>query len=351
MNNAMSVGSLSVADIQKSIASGSWKPNLYLTNISVAQFQAPNDFVAPKVFPIVPVQLPISKYYKFSLADLARSTMKEKPKFGAVAPTVWGNTEDDYSVKVYQGLWGLDQISASVPQRAGAPGVADPRRAKAKIASEQSMLLMDVQFSQKFFKAGIWAQEFSGVTTTPSGNQFIQFDNDNSNPIEFFQQRIREMKRHGRRKPNKLCLGANTFTGLVNNKYIIERVKYGGNSANPATVNEKVIAELIGIDEVVVLESTYNSADQGADINMNYVCDPNGALLVYVPSSAAIDEPSAGYIFTWDMLGTGAYMAMSNFLGAPETHTEFVEALCSFDMKQVSQDLAVYMTNCVSSAV
>jgi len=344
----MNHSNLSTADIQKSIATGAWQPNIYLSNISVAQFQAPDDFVAYKVFPIVPVQLPMSKFYKFSKADLARSNMAVKPQFGKVQPAVWGQDTDDYSVTVYQGIWGVDQISALNYQRAGAPGVADPMVAKARIAAEQTKLFMDINFANKFFKKDAWTNQYAGKTATPGAKEFFQFDNANADPIAFFDDLKSEMKREGRRTPNKLSLGANTYKALKNNGAVKERVKYGGSSANPATVNQKVLAELLGIEEVLVLESTYNSAAQGKDAVMEYICDPDGALLTYTPKGASIDEPSAGYIFGWDMLGNGQHMSLTNYLGENGTHSEFVEALCAFDMKQTCQDLAVYLTDCTS---
>lgn len=336
------------ANIAKAIADGTWKPNLYLTNVSIAQFQQPDDFVAYKLFPIVPVAQPMSKYYKFSKADLARVAMQRKPAFGTASPAVWGQDEGSYSCEVYQGIYGVDQLSARPFAVSGAPGVADPQVAKAKIAAEQAKLFMDVQFAQKFFKPGVWSNEYDGKSTTPSGNQFWQFDNDNSNPISFIDGLKTEMKKQGRRMPNKLALGAETYTALKNNPTIIERIKYSGSSANPATVNLNVLAQLFGMDEVMVMQSTYNVAAPGAEADMQYVCDPKGMLLCYTTGAPAIDEPSAGYIFAWDMLGAGQHMAVTNFQGAPGTHSEFVESLCAFDMQQVSTDLAVYCKNCVA---
>lgn len=333
--------------IAKAIADGSWKPNLYLTNVSVAQFQEPDDFVAYKLFPIVPVAQPMSRFYRFSKEDLARVNMQRKPAFGTVAPAVWSHDEDSYSCEVYQGLYGVDQLSARPFSVAGAPGVIDPQVAKAKVAAEQTKLFMDVQFAEKFFKSGVWANEYTGVGSgTPSGSQFYQFDNANSDPIAFIDSLKTEMKREGRRNPNKLALGAKTYKALKNNPAIIERIKYSGSSANPAMVNQNVLAQLFGVDEVLVLESTYNKAAMGQAADMQYVCDETGLLLCYTTGSPAIDEPSAGYIFAWDMLGAGQHMAITNFMGAPATHSEFVESLCSFDMKQVSTDLAVYCKDC-----
>lgn len=336
------------ANIAKAIASGTWRPNIYLTNVSIAQFQRPDDFVAYKLFPIVPVDQPTSKFYRFSKADLARVNMDRKPAFGTVNPAVWSQDEGNYTCEVYQGLYGVDQISARPFGVAGAPGVADPMVAKARIAAEQTKLFMDLMFAKKFFKAGAWTIEYSGVSTTPSGQQFWQFDNANADPISFVDGLKTDLKREGRRTPNKMALGAETYNGLKHNPTILERIKYSGSSANPATVNQNVLAQLFGVDEVLVMESTYNSAPQGAAANMQYVCDPKGMLLCYTTSAPAIDEPSAGYIFAWDMLGAGQHMAVTNFQGAPGTHSEFVEALCAFDMQQVSTDLAVYCKNCVA---
>lgn len=339
---------VSNANIAKAIADGTWKPNLYLTNVSIAQFQQPDDFVAYKLFPIVPVAQPMSKFYKFSKADLARVSMQRKPAFGTAAPAVWSQEEGSYACEVYQGMYGVDQLSARPFAVAGAPGAADPQVAKAKIAAEQTKLFMDLQFSQHFFKPGVWANEYEGSATTPGGQQFWQFNNDNSDPIAFIDELKTEIKREGRRTPNKLALGAEAYTALKNNPSIIERIKFSGSSANPATVNRNVLAQLFGVEEVLVLESTYNAAAQGAAADMQYVCDPKGMLLCYTTGAPAIDEPSAGYIFAWDMLGAGQHMAVTNFQGAPGTHAEFVESLCSFDMKQVSTDLAVYCKNCVA---
>jgi len=63
--------------------------------------------------------------------------------------------------------------------------------------------------------------------------------------------------------PNKLSLGYDSFTALKNHPDILERVKYTGSSANPAVVNENVLAQILGFAEVKVLEATYNAAEEG----------------------------------------------------------------------------------------
>ena len=336
-------------DIAKSIASGEWRPNLHLTNVSIAHFQDQSDFIAGKVFPVVLGRLPMNKYYKFKKEDLARSNVHLKPAFGSVQPAVFSQEEDSYSTEVYQEIIGIDQISSLAYKRTNAPGVADPRVAKAKVLAEQLKIFMDQMFANHYFKPGAWSNELTGSASTPTATTFYQFDNANSDPVKLIDEQKIQMRKEGLRKPNKLVIGVEAYIALKQNPTILDRVNYGGSTANPATVTENVLAQLFEVEQVFVVESAHNKAPQGApDADMEYICDPKGMLLCYTTNSPAIDEPSAGYTFTWDMLGNGQWMAVTNYLGAPATHSEFVEGICAFDMKQVCPDLAVYFKDCVS---
>ena len=334
------------AAIQAKIEKG-WKPNQYLTNMSMAYFADPADFVATSIFPICPVQLAASYYYTFSKADLARDNVSRKPAFGKVAPAVMGQEDNNYKCEVDQVLVGIDQIATLNYQRSRAPGVADPRRAKVRFASEQMLLHQDVLFASKFFKTGVWGNEWTGVNESPSSNQFLKFTDTSFDPIGFFDDLKAEIKRNGRRTPNRLALGVDAFNALKNHPEIVDRVKYTGTTTNPARVTAKVLAELFGIEEVKVMESTYNAAGIGQDAQMDYICDSKSALLCYATDTPQIDEPSAGYIFTWDMLGNGSPVAFDQFEGENGTHSEFVEGLMSSDMKKTCDDLAIFLKDCV----
>lgn len=334
------------AGVAQSIAKG-WKPNQYLTNMSMAFFQKDEDFVANALFPICPVDLSTGYYYTFNKADLARDNVSKKPKFGKVTPAIMGQSDDTYKCEVDQVIVGIDQIGALDYSRSRAPGVADPRRAKVRFATEQMKLHMDIMFAENYFKAGVWANEYAGVASNPTGKQFLKFTDANFDPINFFDTLKRNIKQTGRRSPNKLGLGVDAFIALRNHPDIVERVKFTGSTLNPARVTTDVLAQLFGLDKVVVLESTYNKAEVGATEDMQFVCDSKSAILLYATDAPQIDEPSAGYTFTWDMLGNGQTVAMDQWEGEKGTHSEFIEGLCSYDMKKTSDDLAVFLTACV----
>ena len=194
---------------------------------------------------------------------------------------IFGTSEESYSCDVDQVIVGLDQISTLDYQRANTPGISDPRRAKVRMATEQLKLHADRVFADGFFKAGVWTNEYTRrFHHPPTGKQFYQFDDANFDAVHFFGGLRTEMMRNGRRKPNVLALGVEAYEGLKRNPEILERVKYSGSTANPATINANVLAQLLEIDRVVVLNSTYNAGGYGTE-DMQFICDSKGALLAY----------------------------------------------------------------------
>lgn len=335
-----------VSGIMVDIAKG-WKPNMYLTNVSIAAFQQPDYYVAPSIFPVCPVGMSTGQYYIFNKAELAKDQVTRKPAFGKADPAIFSHTEDTYSCKVDQIIIGIDNIAALNYQRSRTPASIDPRRAKAKLTSEQMKLHLDRIFAKAFFTKNSWGNVKTGKDATPGNNEFTYFNDANTDIIGLFDDYKRDILVKGRRLPNKLTLGYDAFIGMKNHPQFLERVTGSGSTPNPALVNEKVISTVLGIEEVKVLYSTENASELGQEEKMQFICDSKSALLSYAPASPAIDEPSAGYIFTWDMLGDGNWMATSQFEGEGGTHSEFIEGLMASDMKKTCDDLAIFLDGCV----
>ncbi len=331
-------------DIMVQKALGTFRPSLYLSNMAQMYYEEPT-FAHRRVFPVCPVTLPSGHYYTFNKADLARDQVGIKPPYGTVAPAVFGISEDSYSCKVHQIMIGLDEIMTLPYQRANA--AVDPRRVRARTIAEQISHHQEIDFAKNFFNNTAWANTWTGAAATNVTNkQFKKLDNSDVDPVAFFDDRAIEIRRNGRNRPNKLVLGLETYNVLKNHPYILERIKYSGTTQNPAIVNENVLAQTFGVDEVIVLDATYNAAPFGATEDMRFVCDPKGALLLFAPQNPSIDTASAGYIFSW-LLESGNYIALDTHEGAPGTHTQLMEGLLAYDMRKTSDDLAIYFDDCV----
>lgn len=341
--NGMSPHTLSVE-----IAKGIFRPNLYLTNLSMAYFQDAARYAAKALFPVCPVPYSSANYYIFDKATLLRDQVARKPLFGKVSPAQMGLSSDTYTCQIDQIIVGIDQIQTLNYQRTEAGFLADPHQAKTRFVAEQMNLHQDMVFATRFFQPGVWENEWHGDTAYDESNRtFVKFSDANSDPVRLFDELCTQVEQSTGRRPNRLGLGKASFHALKHHPSVVERVKFGGSTANPATVNERVLAELFGLEQVVVLSAIHNQAELGAEEDMAFICDPNAALLVYATNTPSIDEPSAGYIFAWDMLNNGQYMPVIQYEGENGTHTEFIEGLFAADMKKTADDLAIFLRDCV----
>lgn len=337
-----------VAAIKAGISKRRFNPHIRLTNMSTAYYQDMNNRPAKTLFPIVPVQLSTASYYEFSKEDLLRDDVQKKPQYGTVAPFIVSHTTGVYECDVYQAKTAIDLIEDTDYSRTNAPGSIRAQNSKARVLAEKMAIHQDNDFGRAYFRSGVWSTELSGVdNTSPTSKQFIKFSNDNSDPIKFFRAQATAMKKQTGRKPNKLGLGANTYDALSNHPAILERIDGAASTQNPAMVSETVLATLLGFEKVVVFDAIQNKAGVAADADMDFICDPNAALMVYAPSAAAIDIPSAGYIFTWDMLGNGQFLPIIMDQGPFGTFTDEILGMMAYDMKKVADDLGVFLKDCV----
>lgn len=336
------------AMINAQIAKGTFRPHTALTNIALSYYQNAANYFAKAIFPICRVSQSSDGYYVFNKEDLLRDGWQRKPAYGKVNPVVLSEHMETYTCKVDQMVMGIDQIRQTDLNRRQAPRVANQRQQRTKTIAEQANIHQDILFAQSFFRSGVWANEWTGVDeTSVTGNQFIKFSNHNSDPIKFIDERKREIHQSTGRMPNRLALGTEVVDALKLHPAILERVKYGGSTANPANVTENVLAQLFGVEKLVELKSIYNQAKQGADADMNYIGDSKAMLLAYATDAPSIEEPSAGYIFTWDMLGDGQILPIFQYQGENGTHSEYIEGLMSYDMKKTADDLAVFCADVV----
>jgi len=340
--------SMTPAQISAQIAKGAFRPHTALTNMALAYYQNASNYFAKGIFPVCRVSQSSDQYYIFNKEDLLRDNWQRKPAYGKVMPAVVSEHTDNYSCVVDQMIMGIDLIRQTDLQRRMGPAIKDPRQQRTKTIAEQANIHQDRIFAENFFKSGVWGNELTGTdSTAPGAGEFIKFSNGNSDPIKFIADLKLQRHEETGRTPNKLALGANVFNALRQHPAILDRVKYGGSTANPASVTKNVLAQLFEVEELVVLMSIHNQAKMGKEADMKFIGDPNALLLAYATDNPSIEEPSAGYIFTWDMLGDGQILPIRHYPGENGTDSEYVDGLMAYDMKKTADDLAVFCKDVV----
>lgn len=334
-----------VYDIRKGLIT----PHTALTNMAIAWYQNAANHFAKTLFPTCPVQLSSDNYYVFDKEDLLRDNWQRKPETGTVSPAVLSEHTEQYTCHVDQMRMSINMIRQTDLNRRQGPSIANTKQQRTKAIAEQRNIHEDKMFANSFFKSGVWGNEWTGVDgTSTTGKQFTKFSDDNSEPIKLIDQLRTETLQETGRELNRIGMGINVFNALKEHPGILERIKYGGTTANPAMVTERVLAELFKVEKIVVLKSIHNDARLGEDKNMKFIGDPNALLFTYATNTPSVEEPSAGYIFTWDMLGNGQYMPIMNYPDPdPGKHVEWIEGLMATSMKKTCDDLAVFLKDAV----
>lgn len=313
-----------------------------LTNVSVAYTQDAANYVAPKVFPVVPVAKASDIYWTYPKGQFFRDDVAKRPMGGRSVVTTFGATTASY-------LCEEDALSAAIDdrERANQTNPMSVERSKVRMLTAQMMTHRDRVWAADFWGTGKWGTDVTGVASGPTGPQVIKWNLSTGDPkasIDAYQQTL--LRTTGM-KGNVLVLGSDVGIAIENNPSIIDRIKYGNSNNEPTQVTDAMLAQLFKVDRVVRAEAVYNSAQEGVAESMGFIVDPKSALLVYAANEPALETPSGGYCFAWTgLLGQQAFSnvtAVSRWRDEP-AHSDFFEVRMAWDAKIVAADLGVFFS-------
>jgi hypothetical protein len=316
----------------------------YLTNVSIDYMQEPGNFVAPQVFPVVPVAKQSDKYVVYERESFWRNNMPKRPLGGRADVADWGFKDGSYFAEERALAHKVDDR-----QRANTDEPINQDTRISKLLTERAMIEMDARWTESYFRTGVWATDVAGVATNPGASQFLQFNENGSDPISLIDELKEEMARSTARTPNRMVVGARTHRILRNHPEILERVKYTQRGVLP----NDLLAALFEVERYVVARSVQNSAPEGLDPEYDFIVPDNGILLAHAASSPALDTPSAGYVFAWTGLDPqmGNPMGTAIWRGRDEfAHSDHFEIRKCDDMKLVAPDLGIFMSAAVAPA-
>jgi len=313
-------------------------------------------FVATRVFPIVPVAKASDRYITYSRADFNRNTMRKR---ALSAESAGGGYKLDNTPTYSTDVWALHKdIDDQV--RANADAVLSLDLEATKWLVTQGLISREVDWASAFF-GNVWTTLQTGVAGAPAANQFLQWNDANSTPI----QDVRNAKRviqlaSGGFRPNKLVLGRPVFDILCDHPDFVDRIKYGQTPGKPAKVTLDAMAGLFELDEVLVMDSIVNTGVEGplsVSLNANesnsFIGGASGvggkaALLLYTPSAPGIMTPGCGYTFAWTgQFGSINGTRIKSFY-IPQIESTRVEIEAAYVHKLVSADMGGYFATAIA---
>lgn len=315
-----------------------------LTNIAVAYSQGATNFVADRVFPMVPVVHQTDKYFIWRKGDFFRDQAKKRASGVESVGMGLNLDQDSYSADV----WGLHKDIGD-QERANADPAVDIETTTTQALMGQQLIRRDRLFVSNYMAASVWGTTMTGQATADATHAVFWNDDANSDPISDIETGKITILQNTGFMPNTLVLGYPLYSALRKNPLVIDRIKYTQNAADVRNINESMLAALFDVDRVIVSRAVYNSAAEGAADSMQFIMG-NDALLCYAAPTPGLMVPSAGYIFPWTGLtglgtpGIRIYQIPMPWLGL---NTVRIDSDMAFDMKRVATDLGYFFDDMI----
>jgi hypothetical protein len=319
-----------------------------LTNIAVAYMQDNANYIADKVFPIVPVEFQSDLYYKWSKDDFFRDEAQIRADGQESAGSGLNLTTASYAAKV----WALHKDIGDQMRRNADPAV-DIEVAVTRALMQKLLIRRDRLFATNYLTTGIWGTDITGVPSAPSGGQVYQWsDGTNSDPFSDIAAGQTAILQNTGQEANVLTLGWPVYQALRKHPLVIDRIKYTM-QADAKNITPELLAAAFDVDRVVVAKAAYNSSNEGNASPSYSFAVGKVALLCHAAPEPGLMVPSAGYIFGWAGLegnnadGISAWSEPVPNRGKPGS-TVRCEAEMALDMQIVGSDLGYYFTSIVA---
>lgn len=322
---------------------GSLHVDRYLTNFSVMFVQDEANFVAQQASSPVQVVKQTDLYVVYDRGYFWRDEAVPRPLGGRPAQVGYKINSQSYTAVEYALEHVVDDRQR---QNADEPIRLDENATI--LLTQKNMIKQDRVWTQRFFAPGIWAIDYQGGASTPGNNQFLQFNDPASVPIEVIDAAKDDIMRATGFMPNVLVLGAAVKRILRSHPDISDRIKY----TQRGVADDDILASLFEVDKVVVARSVYNSAAEGSADAFQYIVDEESMLLAYIDPNPTIDSPTAIAMFNWTGLVPGATNQLGGVIQRgrdDRAYSDYFHGRMAWDLRLVSADLGVFFIKAVDN--
>jgi len=323
--------------------------NQPLTNVSVAYVPKKTDYIADKIFPIVPVEKQSDLYHKYTKSDWRRTDAQKRAPGTEVARTGYKTTTDTYYASVTAVAKAIDDQT-----RANADSNFKLESEATQFVTNQLLLAREIEFVSTFLSSSSgWLTTYTGVAAAPTTNQFLQWNDAASDPLSDIADWKLAFRQLNGFDANTLVLGPVVRKVLKNHPDIIDRIKF----TQKGILTDDLLAALLDVDRVFTMYATQASGpqindpeDQDAAATYAFVADGAGKTcwFGYVNPTPSLMQPTAGYTFTWKgYAGNDQGLRIKRWRDE-RVESEIIEGGMAYAMKQVATDMGVYIASAVA---
>lgn len=252
-----------------------------MTNVAIVYRNT--KYIGDTLFPNVQVQKISDKYFVYTKADWFRREAGPRAP-GTRAP------RGDYGLSLAQYTCIEMDSAKGVPDEIvnNADDPLNPLRDAAEWCTDQVQLQKESDVAAIAFGTG-WSS-----SATPS----VVWSNDTSTPLTDVETAMNSIVGGIGAEANTGVLGRGLWRYIKNHPDIVDRIKYSAGPNSPAVVTLQAVAALFGLDRLLVGVAIEDTGKEGGTSTMSYVWGSH-MLVAYVTPRPSIQQPSAGYVFTY----------------------------------------------------
>ncbi|MEN3051292.1 MAG: hypothetical protein ABC596_05720 [Candidatus Methanosuratincola petrocarbonis] len=305
-------------------------------------------FIADKVFPTVPVKKQSDKIFKFDKDYWLRISASIR---APGTESAGGGFSISQTTSYFCDIHAIHQ-DLPEPTRKNAD-IEDLEIQVTEWVTQQLLLERERTWVARFFDdAGksegtdFW-EIHTGVDSGPGDDQFLRWNDANSDPVTDINNGIVEIAKKTGVRPNILVLGPEVYATLKTNPKVKELLAYAPTAPDVTPlVTPEMLAKIWDLDQVLVSWATHTSSQEGASsISYDFIFGKH-ALLVYAPKKPGILIPTGGYNFEWTEYGNFP-VPISTF-PMPELKAERIEGEMAYALMLLGPDLGVFYKTAIA---
>lgn len=311
-----------------------------LTDMSVAYIQGQEKFVARKMFPQVTTEFQSDVYYTWDKDDYMRDEAQERAPNTEAAETTAKPATEPFLCKEFA-------LKEPIPwqRRDNADKVLNMEQSAMSRISQKLLIRQDRMWVERYFKAGVWDMNLTGVGSGPTAGQVLRWSEVGSTPVLDIDAAKDAIEAQTGYRPNKMTISPAVLTTLKHHADILDRIKY----SERGIVTIDLLKALFDLDELHVGRGVFNSSKKGAASQSRQFVLADGVLLAYAADAPGVETPSAGYTFAWQDIdnGGGEYGGGFRKFTVESRKADFVEGEFALDFKVVGKDLGAFIASVI----
>jgi hypothetical protein len=291
------------------------------------------NFIADRVFPIIPVDKQSDKYFVWDKGSFLTNQVEVRTP---------GDTYPEGRIKISTDEYYCDlyHLGYAIPDEnvKNQDAAVELEQTGSEWLAHQFALNREIQIAAAIFAASVWDSDLTG------GTDFTQWDDYvNSDPITDIDTYSETIEQNTGATPNTLVIGRQAWNHLRRHPLLLDMYKHTG----VAILNEQQVADALDVETVVVGRATQRTSLEGAATAVQAYVWGKHALLLYVPPNPGLRVPSAGYTFAWKIDDTGLTVNIIP-VRQDDRDRDFLKGKHAFDFKVTGTDLGAYFGSAVA---